>query len=211
MRMERKRSVVAAVVLGLLAMTGGERAEQPVAAMKIVVNTSTKKLHVYENGERTRTYTVAVGKKGHRTPTGTYSISRVIWNPWWRPPAREWARGKKVTPPGPNNPMGRVKMYFRELYFIHGTPHSGTLGQAVSHGCVRMSNSDAIELARLVHKYGGGATTTLIDRLVNNSKATREIWLKRRIPVEIVAGNAGLGDGGADRYGAIAVKAESLT
>lgn len=205
MHLSQRNGTLAALGVALAlgaAGGGGPPAVAPEAAgMRIVVNTSSRKLYVYEDGKRTRTYTVAVGKKGHRTPTGRYAISRVIWNPWWHPPNRPWARGKKVTPPGPNNPMGRVKMYFREMYFIHGTPQKGSLGQAVSHGCVRMSNSDAISLARLVHRYGGGASSSTIDRLVANSRQTREIWLKQRIPVQIVSRTASVEDGRLELYG----------
>src|SRR5690606_29435986 len=81
------------------------------AALRLVLNTAAFRLHVYENGERIRSYRVAVGKPGHRTPRGAYHISRVIWNPWWHPPNRPWARGKRPVPPGPRNPMGRVKLY----------------------------------------------------------------------------------------------------
>ena len=176
-------------------------AAEEAPGLKLVLNIAARRLHVYENGERTRTYTVSVGKPGHRTPVGSYRISRVEWNPWWHPPNSPWARGKKPTPPGPRNPMGRVKMYFRNLYFIHGTPETGTLGQAVSHGCVRMSNGNAIALARLVHEYGSpNVSKATIDRLVGNSKATRTIWLKRPIPFEVVSGAAEVHDGQLEIY-----------
>lgn len=203
MRSTQGRATVAALVLGLAGVSGSvetARMQPEAAGMRIVINIAARRLHVYENGERTRTYTVAVGQRGHRTPTGRYAISRVVWNPWWHPPNRGWARRKRVTPPGPNNPMGRVKMYFRNLYYIHGTPHRGSLGRAVSHGCVRMSNGDAIELARLVHRYGGGASTSTIERLVASPRMTRTIWLKRRIPVQIVSRMAAVEGGRLELY-----------
>jgi len=173
----------------------------PAPGLRLVINLAARRLHVYENGKRTHTFTVAIGKEGHSTPRGTFHISRVIWNPWWHPPNRPWARGQKPTPQGPNNPMGRVKMYFLPLYYIHGTPHTGSLGQAASHGCVRLSNKNAIALARLVHKYGSpDLSSAQIDRIVANSKATRTIWLKRRIPVEIVSRSADVIDGRLEFY-----------
>lgn len=181
---------------GIARGVAGTEAAAPAASLRIVVDVAARRLHVYENGERTRTYRVAVGRPGHRTPVGGYAITRVVWNPWWRPPDRAWARGEKDTPPGPDNPMGRVKMYFRDLYYIHGTPAEGSLGRAVSHGCVRLSNADAIELARLVHEYGGGATPAELDRLVANRKRTRTIWLDRRVPVEIVSRSAAAAEPG---------------
>ena len=97
------------------------------------------------------TYPVAVGQVGHETPLGTYTISHAEWNPWWRPPASAWARGSKRTPPGPDNPMGRVKLFFAPLYYLHGTPDEESLGTPASHGCVRMLNDDVVELATLLH------------------------------------------------------------
>ena len=209
----RNRGIMAALALGLAVGAATERplrqaapteavetAERP-ASMKLVLNLSARRLHVYQDGERTRSYTVSVGKPGHRTPTGTYSISRIIWNPWWHPPNSEWARGKKPTPPGPNNPMGRVKMYFRNMYYIHGTPATGSLGEAVSHGCVRMSNSDAMELATLIHEYGSpNLSSSELASLKANSSRTREIRLQRQVPLEVVSSAADVVDGRLEIY-----------
>jgi len=165
------------------------------------LNTAAYRLHVYENGERTHSYRVAVGKRGHRTPTGSYRISRVVWNPWWHPPNRPWARGKKPTPPGPRNPMGRAKLYFRNLYYIHGTPYRKSLGTPASHGCVRMANSDVIELARLVHEHASpGVSNSLIERLVGNPRMTRTIWLERPVPFRVYSRRAEVLDGRLEVY-----------
>lgn len=201
----RDRKIVWAMIIGLLgtigtALLAGSRAraeeDASAASLRLVLNLSARRLHVYENGERTRSYTVSVGKPKHRTPVGSYRISRVVWNPWWHPPNSKWARGKKPTPPGPSNPMGRVKMYFRELYYIHGTPQTGSLGQAVSHGCVRMSNSNAIALARKVHEHGSpNVKPSVIDKLVSNSRSTRTIWLKKPVPFQVRSSSAEVNDG----------------
>lgn len=209
----RNRGITAALALGLAVGAMSERplAKAPpteavenaetVSSMRLVLNLSARRLHVYQDGERTRSYTVSVGKPGHQTPTGTYSISRIIWNPWWHPPNSEWARGKKPTPPGPNNPMGRVKMYFRNMYYIHGTPATGSLGEAVSHGCVRMSNSDAMELATLIHEYGSpNLSSSELASLKANSSRTREIRLQRQVPLEVVSSAADVVDGRLEIY-----------
>jgi lipoprotein-anchoring transpeptidase ErfK/SrfK len=53
--------------------------------------------------------------------------------------------------PGPNNPVGVVWIDLsKEHYGIHGTPEPSSIGKSESHGCVRMTNWDALELARLV-------------------------------------------------------------
>lgn len=180
--------------------------EHPEAAsLRLVLNLAARRLYVYEDGKRTHTYVVSVGKPGHRTPTGRFRINHLIWNPWWRPPNSKWARGKKAVPPGPGNPMGRVKMYFRDKYYIHGTPETSTLGQPVSHGCVRMYNKDAIALARLIMSYGApNVSEATIDGLVANPKTTKTYWLRTTVPLQVIASAAAVDgelleiDGSAD-------------
>lgn len=165
--------------------TGSPGGERP--GLRLEVNIPAYRLDVYRGGERIRSYPVAVGMPSHRTPRGTYRISRAVWNPWWHPPDRSWARGAQPAPPGPRNPMGRVKLYFRDLYFIHGTPNAGSIGRAASHGCIRMRNADAIELARLVHREGApGVSDGDIDRILANSSRTRTIGMARSVPLRIV-------------------------
>jgi murein L,D-transpeptidase YcbB/YkuD len=180
------------VGLALAAGLGPQRVAQPGAeamaapALRLVLNIPAYRLDVFENGELTRSYPVAVGAASYPTPVGSYTISRVEWNPWWRPPQSGWARGKQVTPPGPGNPMGRVKLYFMELYYLHGTPVTGSIGEAASHGCVRLLNEDAIELARLVHEYASpGVTSSQVDAILADSRRTRVIGLARPVPLEV--------------------------
>jgi len=210
-RITRGRHIRTAVVLGLaasVASVAGVRADrsaapesEAAASLRLTLNLAAYRLYVYENGERTRSYRVAVGKPGHRTPTGSYRISRVVWNPWWHPPNRPWARGKKPTPPGPSNPMGRAKLYFMDLYYIHGTPYRKSLGTPASHGCVRMANSDVIELARLVHEHASpNVSSSLIDRLVANPRMTRTIWLQRPVPFRVYSQRAEVLDGRLEVY-----------
>ncbi|HEX6372864.1 MAG TPA: L,D-transpeptidase [Longimicrobium sp.] len=141
-------TVAAAVVLAAAA--------PPAAAQendRLVIDLSVPALRVTVRAGDTvlKTYPVAVGQVGHETPLGTYTISHAEWNPWWRPPASAWARGSKPTPPGSDNPMGGVKLYFAPLYYRHGTPDEESLGTPASHGCVRMLNDDMVELATLLH------------------------------------------------------------
>ncbi len=125
-----------------------------VVPMRLALNIPSYRLEVYRGERLVRTYRVAVGDSSFPTPIGQFAISRVEWDPWWNPPASEWAKGDTVIPPGPENPMGRVKLAFRDLYFIHGTARGQSLGQPASHGCVRLANPQAVELADLVPRYG---------------------------------------------------------
>jgi murein L,D-transpeptidase YcbB/YkuD len=180
-------SLVTAIVL-VAAGAGVSQASrvQPAASdsgLHLVLNVAGNWLYVYENGERTRTYNVSVGLPGYETPKGEYRIRDVIWNPWWHPPNSEWARGRKPTPPGADdNPMGRVKIHFAPLLYIHGTPEAESLGTPASRGCVRMRNSDVIELTHLIHQYASPRVSSeLLERLEGAPTMTRTIRLQQQV------------------------------
>jgi lipoprotein-anchoring transpeptidase ErfK/SrfK len=124
--------------------------------MRLKVDLSDRRLYVIEGGEVVQSYGVAIGTRRYPTPTGHFRTGRIVWNPGWVPPNREWARGERPRSPGdPANPMQGVKIYFREpAYFIHGTNDPGSIGSAASHGCLRMRVGDAMSLARQIRKHG---------------------------------------------------------
>src|ERR1700741_4470730 len=87
------------------------------------VDLSERTLYVMKGGEEVGSYPVAIGQRAHPTPTGRYRIRHLVWNPRWCPPDARWARGRRPRAPGdPRNPMGRVKLFFKEPdLYIHGT------------------------------------------------------------------------------------------
>ena len=193
----RFRSLLAAAATFLVASS----AHAQEGKLRVDLNIPELRLTVYEGDEILRTYPVAVGLKGHDTPTGSFAITHAEWNPWWRPPAREWAKDDKITPPGPNNPMGRVKLFFLPYYFFHGTPESGSIGSAASHGCVRMLNKDAIALARLLHQRAAPQVSSAqIDRILASSSQTRRVNFRESIPVTIRYDLVTIRDGDVNVY-----------
>jgi len=126
--------------------------------IRLEVSLSARELVVIERGEIVRTYSVAVGRPKHPTPTGSFRTGEIVWNPSWRPPPVDWARDLEYQPPGsPANPMQGVKIYFQAPdYYIHGTNDPDSIGEAASHGCIRMTARDAIRLARRIERAGGG-------------------------------------------------------
>ena len=155
--------------------------------LRFVVNVPAARLDVLEAEGVTRSFRVAVGTRDHPTPRGAFRIDRVVWNPWWVPPPFEWARDMRVTPPGPDNPTGRVKLFFGYYLFLHGTPRVESLGDAASHGCVRLANEDAIALARIAHAYGTpDLDPAVLDSLEADPDRTRTIRLTRPIPLSVV-------------------------
>ncbi|HEV8632106.1 MAG TPA: L,D-transpeptidase [Thermoanaerobaculia bacterium] len=120
--------------------------------LRLVVNIPALRLDVYENGALAASYPVTVGKPSDPTPEGHYRLQRVVWNPWWHPPFNRRPMDR-VTPPGPQNPMGKVKLFFTHMYYLHGTPKLHEIGVPASRGCVRLRNADAVALALLVHRH----------------------------------------------------------
>jgi lipoprotein-anchoring transpeptidase ErfK/SrfK len=154
----------------------------------ILVDLSERQLYVRRGDDVIETFQVAVGTDAHPTPKGTYRIRKIVWNPRWVPPDEKWARGKRPQPPGsPNNPMGRVKLFFVEPdYYIHGTRNEESLGQAESHGCVRMRNPEVIRLATSVMENGGEQRPpSWFRRVINRVTHTEQVQLSQPVQVTI--------------------------
>jgi lipoprotein-anchoring transpeptidase ErfK/SrfK len=127
--------------------------------VKIEVDKSGKELRAFgPNGELVAVYPASIGSKEKPAPIGTYRVGRVVFNPTYTYDPIFAFRGvttqKKVQiAEGPRNPVGSVWIDLNKpSYGIHGTAHPETIGKTDSHGCVRLTNWDATELAHLVSK-----------------------------------------------------------
>jgi lipoprotein-anchoring transpeptidase ErfK/SrfK len=164
---------------------------RPRPDLRLEVNLAERELYVYRRGERVATYPVAVGSREWPTPTGEWTIAQVIWNPRWIPPRDEsWAEDEDVSEPGaPGNPLGRAQLVYRAPNSIHGTTEPGSLGKAVSHGSIRVSNRVALRLARQITQAGGaGKSEEWYDRAEAERRVRREVLLPSPIPIRVVAG-----------------------
>jgi lipoprotein-anchoring transpeptidase ErfK/SrfK len=160
------------------------------ASFGLTVDLSERMLYVLRGDEVVKEYPVAIGKPAHPTPRGEFSVGRIIWNPRWVPPTARWARGKRPREAGdPRNPMGRVKMFFRQPdYYIHGTNDEDSLGEAESHGCIRMRNDDIIELARMVMENGGERREPgWFQRVINRVRHTQDVRLSKPVTFKVRA------------------------
>jgi lipoprotein-anchoring transpeptidase ErfK/SrfK len=133
--------------------------------VRLSVSLSARELKVIEHGDVVATYGIAVGRPSHPTPTGSFRTGEIQWNPSWTPPPTDWARDKAYQPPGAaSNPMQGVKIYFKApYYFIHGTNDPGSIGEAASHGCIRMTAEDAMALAHRIEDAGGSVPLEISD------------------------------------------------
>ncbi len=168
--------------------------------LRVVVNVPAYRVDAFVADSVVFSAPVAVGRTDFRTPRGEFSIMSIEWNPWWFPPAQPWAKGEKPMPPGPDNWMGRVKINFRPLYFLHGTPFETSLGSAASHGCIRMRNDDALALARLVHRFGAPELGDADVAALEASSEPRLVQLNRPVPLEIRYDRVELRTGGVAVY-----------
>ena len=115
----------------------------------IYINTAERRLYlILANGEALR-YGIGVGRDGFGW-SGTHRISAKKEWPSWTPPAQMLARRPDLPhfmPGGVENPLGARAMYLGStLYRIHGSNEPETIGQAVSSGCIRMTNEDVVDL-----------------------------------------------------------------
>lgn len=113
----------------------------------ITLDRESFQLRVYQHLKLTRTYTVAVGQIGLETPAGVYHIQNKTVNPAWIVPHSSWTgslAGSVIT--GADDPLKARWMGIFNGAGIHGTDETWSLGHAASHGCVRMSIPDVIDL-----------------------------------------------------------------
>ena len=101
---------------------------------------------------------VTTGSIHDPLPTGNWSVVGIDWHPVFRyNPKLFWDAKPEDTrakiKPGPNNPVGVVWISLDlEHYGLHGTPEPGRIGHTESHGCVRLTNWDAVRVASLVKR-----------------------------------------------------------
>jgi lipoprotein-anchoring transpeptidase ErfK/SrfK len=114
----------------------------------LVVSKASTSVTLYVRLKPAKTYQVAVGSPGYPTPSGRFAIESKQIDPVWNVPNSDWAgdlAGRSI-PPGPQNPLKARWMGIYGGAGFHGTADIGSIGSAASHGCVRMSVPDVIDL-----------------------------------------------------------------
>jgi lipoprotein-anchoring transpeptidase ErfK/SrfK len=121
------------------------------SAGTIIVKTGQRRLYYVLGGGKAIRYPVGVGRAGMQW-SGTAYIDGKYIKPAWQAPdsiRKDYRRYPRVIPSGSrSNPMGAAAMTLSGggQYAIHGTNAPGTIGHFVSHGCIRMYNSDIMDL-----------------------------------------------------------------
>ena len=115
----------------------------------VTVDRAHFKLRYFKNLKLRRTYGIAVGAPGYETPTGRFSIHNKAVNPAWSAPNSPWAglyAGRTVPGGAPDNPLKARWLGIINGVGIHGTGDPGSIGTRASHGCIRMTVPDVIDL-----------------------------------------------------------------
>jgi hypothetical protein len=114
----------------------------------VLICRSCFQLRLYVHLKLRSVYRIAVGRQGLETPAGLYEIDDKQINPSWHVPNSPWAGelAGRVIPPGPDDPIKARWLGFYNGAGIHGTDDVWSLGTAASHGCIRMSIPDVIDL-----------------------------------------------------------------
>ncbi|MEA5577383.1 L,D-transpeptidase [Anabaena sp. UHCC 0451] len=107
----------------------------------LVVDLSDRRVYVYNYNQVIASYPIAIGKKGWETPTGNFQVIHKEYHPIWKHPITG-----QIFEAGTDSPLGDRWIGFwsdgRNEIGFHGTPNTDLIGAAVSHGCLRMRNSD---------------------------------------------------------------------
>jgi len=142
-----QRVVLALITLALAMPLFAQTAKPAVtdrAHRVVLVSISDRQLAVLENGNVIAKFSVAVGAAASPSPTGEFQIVSRVSNPTYYRPGT-------VIPGGKDNPVGtRWVGLSQKGYGIHGTNAPRSVGQAASHGCIRLRNRDMERLFTMV-------------------------------------------------------------
>ncbi|CAM3429961.1 L,D-transpeptidase [Arcobacter aquimarinus] len=141
--------------------------EQLIIEVDSSTNYMTIKAKVDDKLEKIKNYRVSTGKDSVKKPFGVGKVSQISLNPVWYPTQETKKTFKKrginlpsVVPPGHKyNYMGAAKINLTHIvdgkstYRIHGTLNEKTIGTNESAGCIRMKNSEVVELANLINQF----------------------------------------------------------
>ena len=133
------------------------KANNDLPEVTIVVDKPARNVRIYDRGGKFLAfYPGTIGSDEKPAPSGDFKVKGVSWNPKYEyDPKFAWkgvnTKRKLSIGPGPNNPVGLVWIDLTDpTYGIHGTPAPSNIGKTQSHGCIRLTNWDAVELAGMV-------------------------------------------------------------
>jgi lipoprotein-anchoring transpeptidase ErfK/SrfK len=134
-------------------------AEAPKSSVVINIDKSTQEMTVFHDGIEQYRWPVSTGTRGYSTPSGSYTASSM--NEIWY--SRQWD----------NAPMPHAIFFTKKGHAIHGTMEERNLGNAASHGCVRLSRANAKTLFQLVKETGLENTEVVLTGLTKGGEGPK--------------------------------------
>lgn len=128
---------------GVLVLASAGADSAVAQALTVRIHKASQTMSVYVGGSLWHRWPVSTGRRGYRTPSGSFRPTRL---------ERMWHSRKYDMSPMPHS------VFFKGGYAIHGTYETKRLGRPASHGCVRLAPSHAKKLFNLVSRYGAGRT-----------------------------------------------------
>lgn len=159
----------------------------PPSQLRFEVDIASRLVRVIDGADTVAVHPVAVGSAEWPTRTGEWTIGQVVLNPEWIPPDESWAEEREGRQPGdPANPLGRAQLVYDLPRSIHGTNNPESIGKAVSHGSIRVTNEVALSLAQLlIVRTSAGDANQLLNAAQRDSSQKFVIDLPYRVPVRV--------------------------
>jgi lipoprotein-anchoring transpeptidase ErfK/SrfK len=142
-----------------IAVTDVPQRPRHVKVAKLVIDKQARSLSAFDaDGNLVGFYPASIGSAAKPAPSGEFKVKGVAHNPTYHYDPRFGFKGVKAQhkftiQPGPKNPVGLVWINLTApSYGIHGTPAPEKIGKTESHGCIRLTNWDALDLAGMVQR-----------------------------------------------------------
>lgn len=140
----------------IVVANGGGELNTQVASVEVDVSAGSVRAYDASN-QLVAFYPATIGSGDAPAPIGEHTVRGVAFDPTYRyDPARlptfgQRDHGALDIAAGPNNPVGAVWIALSaDTYGIHGAPNPSQVSKTQSHGCIRLTNWDAVELGRAV-------------------------------------------------------------
>jgi lipoprotein-anchoring transpeptidase ErfK/SrfK len=161
---------------------------------RVVVNDPAFRMDIFENGQMIKSYKIGIGYPEFPLPTGLRMASTIIFNPTWTPPDEPWveapgskvAVGETVKAGDKLNPLGVLKIPIGSPSLIHGGKLPARIGNFASHGCVGLTDTQAIDFAKWLAYLGGTELTdSQIAQYGKDKTETKTVKLSNPVMVEL--------------------------
>lgn len=125
--------------------------------IRITINVPAFQMTLWQDSKEVKSYSIGVGMLEYPIVVGRRQATSIEWNPVWIPPSSDWIEksstvrpGEIVLPTDPRNPLGKVKIPLGYGYLLHQAKGPADMGSLVSHGCVRVMQSDLYDLTEKI-------------------------------------------------------------